>query len=72
MPMTTWLCSTGRASWPTIIGKERVNTTIETGRLNRPPSASLWLGICFGLRPTPLPNQSKKSGQFMCYKTGQF
>lgn len=23
MPMTTWLCSTGRASWPSIIGKER-------------------------------------------------
>jgi Winged helix-turn helix len=43
-----------------------------TQPLNRPPSASLWLGICFGLRPTPLPNQSKKSGQFMCYKTGQF
>jgi hypothetical protein len=30
------------------------------------------LGIGSGLRPTLLPKQGKKSGQFMCYKTGQF
>ncbi len=39
--------------------------------LNRPPGAPPWAGTGSGLRPPPLPAHGRKSGQFMCYRTGQ-
>jgi len=37
----------------------------------RPPGVPPGAEIGFGLRPSPLPAPGHKSGQFICYKTGQ-
>ena len=43
----------------------------KTGCLNRSPGEPSLAGTRFGLRRTALPACDRKSGQFMCYETGQ-
>ena len=39
--------------------------------MSRPPCVPLLAETSYGLRPSLLPANNRKSGQFMCYETGQ-